>query len=88
MWGVGLGCRGIVRVFIEKIPAIRPRWLTVLAENQLTHRSTRLAVLHDESAGPLRGTHLSGDLPAYVVTQGGFQEVITPPPALFIFRGG
>src|SRR3954464_8819093 len=32
VWGVGLGCHGVVRVLIEKLSA-RPAWIAALAEN-------------------------------------------------------
>src|SRR4051812_19620457 len=32
VWGVGLGCHGVVRVLIERVPA-KPAWAIALAEN-------------------------------------------------------
>jgi xanthine/CO dehydrogenase XdhC/CoxF family maturation factor len=88
VWGVGLGCRGVVRVFIEKIPAIRPKWLSVLAKNQSAYRNTPLAIVHGESANSHRGTHLIHDLPPDIAAEEIFKEVIAPPPALFLFGAG
>ena len=30
VWGTGLGCQGIVRVLLERIPAVRPAWIDTL----------------------------------------------------------
>src|ERR1044071_9101190 len=45
VWGVGLGCHGIVRVLIEKLPP-QPPWSAVIAANALRRRDTALAVIH------------------------------------------
>ncbi|MES2692563.1 MAG: XdhC family protein, partial [Verrucomicrobiota bacterium] len=37
VWGVGLGCHGIVRVLIETVPA-RPAWAAALAANFAARR--------------------------------------------------
>lgn len=45
VWGVGLGCHGVVRVLIERIPT-PPTWAAVLAANFAGRLSTRLAVCY------------------------------------------
>ena len=45
VWGVGLGCHGVVRVVLEKLPP-RPAWAVALAENFAARRPALLAVTH------------------------------------------
>jgi xanthine/CO dehydrogenase XdhC/CoxF family maturation factor len=85
VWGVGLGCQGVVLVFIERLPSIRPRWVGVLAENLRARRTTRLAVVHGGENPP--GTGLAGDsaaAPGAAV----FRETISAPPAVLILGAG
>ena len=58
VWGVGLGCHGVVHVFIEKLPS-PPRWADALRENFRRRKPTELAVLWREPAGipPARTFH-------------------------------
>src|SRR5476651_1001196 len=60
VWGVGLGCHGVVRVLIEKLPA-RPAWAVALAENIQARRPTRLAVVHGTADHVAPGTYLASD---------------------------
>src|ERR1043166_4396817 len=60
VWGVGLGCHGIVRVLIEKLPA-RPRWVETLAANFAARQSTSLVVVHDDKDAALLGTRLAAE---------------------------
>src|SRR3954452_1935306 len=64
VWGVGLGCHGIVRVLLEKLPP-RPAWATALATNAVHRRATALAVTHGSDNRALWGTRLAapGDCP-------------------------
>src|SRR5882672_8058309 len=88
VWGVGLGCHGIVRVLIEQLPT-RPRWAQVLAENFAARRPTELGVVHEGGASSL-GTHLAGELPTAAGANGGkiYRETVPPPTALVIFGAG
>ena len=92
VWGVGLGCHGVVRVVIEKLPP-RPAWVVTLAENFASRHSTSLAITYQaDNAGQL-GTRLASE-PA----EGGdgssaakgavFLNAIPPPTALVIFGAG
>lgn len=86
VWGTGLGCQGVVRVLLEKIPAVRPAWIDTLAAHLRERRPTVLAVAFGGS-GPA-GTRLadeaaSGDTEALL-----FCETIAPPPALLICGAG
>jgi xanthine/CO dehydrogenase XdhC/CoxF family maturation factor len=62
VWGVGLGCHGVVHVLIEKLPS-QPRWADALRENFRRRMATELAVLWRESVGTPLGTYLASDLP-------------------------
>jgi len=86
VWGVGLGCHGIVRVLLEKLPP-RPPWATVLAENFARRRRTALAILHGGDSTQSWGTRLAapGDC---ADPDALFLETISPPTALTIFGAG
>ncbi len=82
VWGTGLGCHGIVRMFIEKLPPV-PAWAAVLRENFVAGRDTRLEITYD---GPSCGTRLA---PATAGANPGiFLENIPPPTRLAIFGAG
>jgi xanthine dehydrogenase accessory factor len=78
VWGVGLGCQGVVRILLERIPADRPGWVAALRANLHARRDTALVV------GP-KGTRLADGAPA---TAGEFHEIIPAPPALVICGAG
>jgi xanthine dehydrogenase accessory factor len=81
VWGVGLGCQGVVRVFIEQLPAVRPAWLGVLQQNLRERRDTVMTVGYAGSAFP--GTQLGAS-----GSEGAFHEIIAAPPALIICGAG
>lgn len=83
VWGVGLGCHGIVRVLIEKLPQ-RPAWVDTLAANFAARRPIALAVHHGEPAP--QGTRLA--TPSDRADAGLFWQQIAPPTALAIFGAG
>jgi xanthine/CO dehydrogenase XdhC/CoxF family maturation factor len=88
VWGVGLGCHGVVRVLIEPVPP-RPAWAVALAENFAARRPTPLAVAHRAAEPAQLGTRLAASLPA--ARESGveiFHDVVAPPTALFIFGAG
>ncbi|MEO5960798.1 MAG: XdhC/CoxI family protein [Opitutaceae bacterium] len=87
VWGVGLGCHGITRVLLEKIPP-RPAWALALANAFAARSSVRIAVVHDGRSLPL-GTHLASELPASAGPEiGVFLQTISPPTALILFGAG
>lgn len=86
VWGVGLGCQGIVRVFLEKIPATRPAWVDALAANLHARRPTTLAV--DYGAANPAGTRLVPDATVAETSSEVFRETVEPPPALVICGAG
>lgn len=86
VWGVGLGCHGVVRVVIEKLPP-RPAWAVVLADNFAVRRTTALAIVHQADNAALLGTRLAAGIKD-APTSGVFFHTIAPPPALVIFGAG
>lgn len=93
VWGVGLGCHGVVQVLIEKLPP-RPAWAATVAANLSAHRPTDLAVVY-VSENPLHlGTHLAP--PAARRESEGlnaastlvFLNTIPAPTALLVFGAG
>lgn len=78
VWGVGLGCQGVVRILLERIPAERPAWIAALRANLQARRDTALVV-------GAHGTRLTaGTAP----TADEFQEIIPAPPALILCGAG
>jgi xanthine dehydrogenase accessory factor len=88
VWGVGLGCRGVVRILLEPV-APHPEWAAAVAENLRAGRATDLVVVWDNADGPV-GTRLRDDPRAGRQGSGPgvFRERIKPPPALTIFGAG
>jgi xanthine/CO dehydrogenase XdhC/CoxF family maturation factor len=86
VWGVGLGCHGIVRVLLEKLP-VQPAWASVLAQSFARRRMTALAVTFNGEDQAAWGTRLAapGDC---ADPERLFLDLIAPPPALLIFGAG
>ncbi len=89
VWGVGLGCHGVVEVLLESIPSPAPAWVDALAKNLAARRPTPLAVVWRSPSGvtPL-GTRLATELPPPSPATTVFHETIMSPPALLIFGAG
>ncbi|MSU64638.1 MAG: XdhC family protein [Opitutus sp.] len=89
VWGVGLGCHGIVHVLLEKLPA-SPAWAKTLAENFAANRPTTVAVSHSEESGIPLGTQLADQAGVSTSTDaaGVFRQIIAPPTRLVIFGAG
>ncbi|MCX6952747.1 MAG: XdhC family protein [Verrucomicrobia bacterium] len=92
VWGVGLGCHGVVRVVLEKLEP-RPAWVVALAENFTARRTTRLAITHRADNPTLLGTALVSDDTSLSPVAGTaadavFLETVAPPTALVIFGAG
>lgn len=86
VWGTGLGCRGEVRVFIERLPDPLPAWIAALRQGFSERRETALAVAFGVSQGARRGTRLAAageetDAHAFI-------ERVPPPPSLVLFGAG
>ncbi len=88
VWGVGLGCHGVVRIFIELLPIARPAWVDVLRQNLHARRSTALTVVYDGDHTGVRGTQLAGESPTTDPVAGVFRETVAAPPSLVIFGAG
>lgn len=86
VWGVGLGCHGVVRVLLEKIVPPTP-WVRVLAANFDRRRPTALAVFHGGVDAAQWGTRLAapGDC---ADPEALFLDEVQPPPSLVIFGAG
>jgi xanthine dehydrogenase accessory factor len=88
VWGVGLGCQGVIRVFIERIPTVRPHWLSVLAENLKARCRTELSVVYSDQDGALQGTQLTDEMTSCTASVKAFRDVVVPPPRLVLFGAG
>jgi xanthine dehydrogenase accessory factor len=88
VWGVGLGCHGVVHVLLEPVRPETP-WVSALTANLTARRPTALSIVWQSSNPhiPL-GTRLATELPSPAAGITVFQETITPPPALLIFGAG
>jgi xanthine dehydrogenase accessory factor len=86
VWGVGLGCHGVVRVLLEKLPR-QPAWAAALATNFARRRATALTVVHHGADPATWGTRLAapGDCPD---PEAIFAETVFPPTSLVIFGAG
>ncbi|MBC7369235.1 MAG: XdhC family protein [Undibacterium sp.] len=88
VWGVGLGCHGVVQVLLEPVSGQAP-WVSALAANLAARRPIPLAVVWRATAGAVSlGTRLLSDLGLTSSDSSVFQEVIAPPPRLLIFGAG
>ncbi len=87
VWGVGLGCHGVVRLLIEQLPPA-PVWAAVLAANQAAHRPTRLAVVWRSADPSLLGTRLADALPPLPPDTTVYIDEVRPPVHLAIFGAG
>ena len=89
VWGVGLGCHGVVRVLLEKLPP-RPAWAASLAENFSARRPTPLAVVHRSADHRQLGTTPASQTApsSHADAADVFLENVAPPTALVIFGAG
>jgi xanthine dehydrogenase accessory factor len=87
LWGVGLGCHGIVRVLIERL-APAPEWIVELAARAAQRQTTELAVVFGASDPSLLGTALAARVPVLPAGSSVFRQTIEPPPALHIYGAG
>ncbi len=86
VWGVGLGCHGIVHLLIEPV-ASAPAWAGVLRENLRRRVATELAVVWRGGDRDPLGTCLAADLPAAAAAEA-FRQLVRPPTALVVFGAG
>lgn len=89
VWGVGLGCHGVVKLLVEKLPP-HPAWASAVAAGFATRQPSEMVVVHGGSDPATYGTRLAraaGPEPAGGSTTV-FRETLRPPPALAIFGAG
>lgn len=89
VWGVGLGCHGIVHVLVERL-SHRPEWAKTLATNWESRRPTSLGITWGGALPQNLGTRLwtaETSAPAQEVGHV-FVECISPPTRLLIFGAG
>ncbi|PTX91504.1 XdhC/CoxI family protein [Opitutus sp. ER46] len=85
VWGVGLGCQGVVRLLIEPLPE-RPAWAVALADNFTARRPTHLAITHRHDDPHALGTALTA---ADAVSSANvFVQLVPPPVRLVVFGAG
>ena len=88
LWGVGLGCHGVIRVLLEPVPA-RPDWAATIAENFRAGLSTDLAVVWESPGGQpgtvVRDARAAARLKA---ATGVFNDTVGAPIILSIFGAG
>jgi len=89
VWGVGLGCHGIVHVLVERLPRC-PEWANTLAANWETRQPTNLAVTWGRASPQDLGTRLRPEEMPQNAQQISdvFVECIHPPTRLLIFGAG
>lgn len=88
VWGVGLGCHGVVDVLIESVEP-HPAWAIALANRQTAHLPTDLAVIWQTAEGAALGTRLACEVSAAALSAPGtFRQLVPPPPHLAIFGAG
>jgi xanthine/CO dehydrogenase XdhC/CoxF family maturation factor len=86
VWGVGLGCHGVVRVLVEPVPK-PPAWAAAVASAAKNRTRVKLKVTHEAGSPANWGTRLvSSDAP--FEPDGVFTQEFTPPPCLAIFGAG
>lgn len=87
VWGVGLGCHGVVNVLLEKLPP-SPEWVVVLRENLDQRIATELAITWQAPTSTQLGTRLASASVASAEATRTFRQTIHPPPAMFVFGAG
>jgi xanthine/CO dehydrogenase XdhC/CoxF family maturation factor len=84
LWGVGMGCHGVVRILIEPVPP-RPPWAAAVERNLREGTRTRLEVVWENPSGKV-GTRLGG--PPMGAGAKVLVEDLAPAPSLIIFGAG
>lgn len=85
VWGVGLGCHGVVRILIEPVDP-NPSWARQLAQNFALRRDSKLQVVHDSADLSRLGTGLVNTTTS--IDAETFHETIAPPTSLVVFGAG
>ena len=86
VWGLGLGCQGVVTILVEPLPVPTPAWVGTLRTNLEQRQATRLRV--DYGGDNPSGTQVAIGPPSEELGEGIFLEIIAAPPALVVFGAG
>lgn len=88
VWGVGLGCHGVVQVLLEKL-SVRPDWVKTLSANLAARRATDVEVVwRDAGAKSPLGTRLAPSSAPTASPSGVFRQTLEPPVSLVVFGAG
>lgn len=87
IWGVGLGCHGVVQVLLERVAA-SPDWAIAAADALGRRQPIALAVIWGGGAPETWGTNLGSTLPADRAETGVLRQNLTPPLALTVYGAG
>jgi xanthine/CO dehydrogenase XdhC/CoxF family maturation factor len=88
LMGLGLGCRGVVRVFLERISFPRPAWVARLSGKLKARAEAPVAVVYGGAPAHQLGT-FDRDAPQRLPADAQiFREVLCPPPAVTVFGAG
>lgn len=93
VWGVGLGCHGVVHILLERLTA-RPTWAEVAFRRLAVRESTPLSVVWRAADAADLGTRLAETSRKEPVSAASgeahavFFDSVLPPPALYVFGTG
>ena len=87
IWGVGLGCHGVVRILIEPLPA-SPAWVAPVLAAARARQEARLGVTFGPDRRGTWGTALTMPDDPSVSTADCFINTIPPPFRLLVFGAG
>ncbi len=92
VWGVGLGCQGVVRVLVERL-AGQPGWARAVQRNLAERKETRLNVVWEAADKTMLGTREAAEMDGGAKemakeTMKVFEDTVRPPVRLVIFGAG
>lgn len=87
VWGVGLGCHGVVEVLLERLTDVPP-WVLQLEENIRLRRATTLRTLWATEANHAIGTSLHESAHRVPADACSFVETLSAPIQLLVFGAG
>jgi len=87
VWGVGLGCHGVVRILLEPLPE-PPAWAAAVAENFRRGAPSDLAVVWEAPGSGRLGTRLLVSPQEPPRGPGVFRQALAAPTPLVIFGAG
>lgn len=87
LWGVGLGCHGVVEILIEPLRVV-PDWVEAADAARRAHRPITLAVTFGPSPDAPRGTALGTMKEGGPSLPGTLVESVPPPLRLLVFGAG